>query len=205
MLRNVGIYILSIAIILTIGCSVFQPVKVEPITTYALTGNTNVIVNEKQRGSKNIVVSVTKASPGYATDQMVYVKKPYQLEYYTKNKWVQPPAKMLQPLIMKALQTSGNFHAVTMAPFFGMYDYRLDTELLKLQQEFTGNTSVERLEMSAQLVRASDQKIVATRNFVYVIPVREYTPYGGVIAANQAVNQWLIDLKRFHKKAVSIK
>src|SRR5579872_7210340 len=173
MLRNIGIYILFIAIVLPTGCSVFQPVKIKPITTYTLTGNTNTTANERQCGNKNLLVSVTKASPGYATDQMAYVKKPYLLEYFSRNKWVQPPAKILQPLIMEAVQTSGYFHAVAMAPFFGAYDYRLDTELLKLQQEFTGNTSAERLEMRAQLVRAGDQKIVATRNFVYVIPVTE--------------------------------
>ena len=182
------------------ACSILGPVKTQAITTYAL--STDINVNStvaKSGGSENLWVNMPRANPGYGTDRMAYVTKPYEMNYFTKNAWVQPPAKMLQPLIADAMQASGRFHAVIMAPVFVNYHYQLDTQLLKLQQEFSGIHSLERFEINAQLIRTSDQKIMATHNFVYSIPVTEQTPYGGVLAANQAVKQWLIDLQRFVK------
>ena len=40
---------------------------------------------------------------------MVYVRKPHQLRHYARADWVEPPARMLGPLLVRALEkTNGN-------------------------------------------------------------------------------------------------
>nr|P26880.1 RecName: Full=Uncharacterized protein in pal 5'region; AltName: Full=ORFU [Legionella pneumophila] len=84
------------------------------------------------------------------------------------------------------LQSSGYFYAVTSSPYSEEADYRLDTQLLKLEQNFIKKPSV--LEFSAKIVltHISDNQIIGSRIVSLQIPCSQDTPYGGVIAANQA-------------------
>ncbi|MDF1931688.1 ABC-type transport auxiliary lipoprotein family protein [Legionella pneumophila] len=171
-----------LGILTLMSCS---PVKVPVTNEYQLTAYSTKQLTRKPRPI-TIQVTVPEAVAGYQTEEMLYMKKPFKLEPFVKNAWTSPPADMLFPLLVQSLQSSGYFYAVTFSPYSEEADYRLDTQLLKLEQNFIKKPSV--LEFSAKIVltHISDNQIIGSRIVSLQIPCSQDTPYGGVIAANQA-------------------
>jgi cholesterol transport system auxiliary component len=97
---------------------------------------------------------------------------------------------MIYPLMVQSLQKTGFFHAVMSSTYSLGADYRLDTQLLSLEQNFIKKPSV--LEFSAKVVltNITDNKVIASRIINQQIPCPSDTPYGGVIAANKATRQF---------------
>lgn len=173
-------------ITLLIGCS---PVKLPVTKEFQLSS-----YSAKQFASSprqiTLLITTPEAVAAYQTDQMLYIQKPFQIEAFSKNSWISPPADMLYPLLVQSLQRTGYFYAVASSPYNEKADYRLDTQLLTLDQSFIKKPSV--IEFAAKLVltRTDDNKIIASRIFSQQIPCPTDTPYGGVVAANRASHQF---------------
>ncbi len=188
-LRKRGIWgclaILSMSLLSITGCSILGPVKTPPANNYTL----NLPETGKARTAgqgRTLLVAAPVASPGYDTANMIYMIRPYELSSYANNHWVSPPAEILAPLMEQKLHNSGCFRAVASAPFTGITDLTLDTQLLVLRQEFIDNISQVRLVLLATIVDSATQHVVAQRRFESVVPTLQANPYSGVIAANQA-------------------
>jgi cholesterol transport system auxiliary component len=72
---------------------------------------------------------------------------------------------MLAPLLLRALQRTGEFRAVLLAPTSAASDLRLETELVRLQHDFTVRPSQVRLTLSAVLVDAHTRQVIAAQSF----------------------------------------
>jgi len=131
-------------------------------------------------------VTPTAAIDGYETDQIRYTTKPFTLSSFAKNNWASPPATMLYPLLIQSLQQSGYFSAVGSGSYFSKTTYRLDTQLIELRQNFIKKPSVLELKVKAVLTHVEDNQIVASRLFKLAVTCQKDTPYGGVLAANEA-------------------
>ena len=64
------------------------------------------------------------------------MRETHQLEYFAHSEWVDPPARMLAPLLVAAVESTGTFRAVVLTPSAAVGDLRLDTEIVRLQHEF---------------------------------------------------------------------
>ena len=150
-----------------------------------------------------LLVTAPDAATEYQTAQMLYIKKPYELEAFAKNAWVNPPADMLYPLIIESLQKTNLFKAITSNAHTLGADYRLDTQLLTLDQNFLRKPSV--LEFSAKVVLTdvSESKVLGSRIINLKILCSSDTPYGGVVAANQATQQFTAIVDRFVMSHIS--
>lgn len=146
---------------------------------------------------RSILVNAPDAVAGYQTDQMLYVQKPFELTAFVHNSWVSPPADMLLPLIVQSLQRSGYFYAVVSSPNGELADYRIDTQLIELQQNFLTKPSVINLAVKVVLSNIKDNRIVASRLFRQQVTCPMETPYGGVIAANRATENFTAELTHF--------
>lgn len=188
--------ILSSALSLT-ACSL-GPVKTPVITTYTLAPQP-IKSNYPKLSQKATVLLVARpmASSGYTSERMVYSDKPYQLSYYQLNRWVDAPANLLLPLMVKTLSDSGQFLAVVSPPYTGQIHLRLETELLMLQHDLIPDPSVVRLALRTRLIAESSHRVIATRDFTLTVPTNNPTPYASVAAANAAVAQWLQQLAEF--------
>lgn len=144
-----------------------------------------------------LAVATPGSAPGFDTAAIVYQRRPQQLEHFAAARWVEPPAQLLAPLIVDALQHSGAFAAVVPASAGARADLRLDTELLRLQQQFDTTPSRVRLTLRAVLVDVPRRRVVATGEFDRVVDAASDDPYGGVVAAQRAVQQVLGDLAAF--------
>jgi cholesterol transport system auxiliary component len=134
-----------------------------------------------------LLVSQPQAEPGFETQRMVYVKRPFELEYYAVNQWADTPVRMFAPLMIHALTRSEVWRAVIPLPSSISGDYRLDTYGFLLQQEFLQQPSRVRVTARLQLVDLKESTILGTRAFEVVENAPSENAYGGVLAANRAV------------------
>ncbi len=188
--------ILSTSTALLISCSFLSPVKVDPESNYMLNAVPNDIKMHSQR-PVTLMVAMPETMPAYNTTQMAYTIKPYQVAYFTRNRWAETPAQMLQPLIVQSLQNTGHFQAIVTPPFIGTYHYILNSQILQLQQNFTVKPAALQLIIRMQLVNMITGKVVATKHFSIREPIRQKTPYGGVLAANRASERFLNQMVDF--------
>ncbi len=174
----------------------FSPVKVTTPSTYLLTDTPESSFHKHTRAATLLVVP-PEVSAAYQTIEMAYSIKPYQLSYFSNNRWAETPSQMLQPLIIQSLQNRHYYHAVVTPSYIGHYNYLLKTQLLELQQDFTQKPIVYRLVLRAQLSSAATSRVLAVKQFNVEVPVARATPYAGVIAANQATVIMLRELANF--------
>lgn len=173
------------------------PVKLSPQYNYSISDmQPQKTATYRQTGS-TILVNQLAANPGYDTSAMVYMVTPYELNAYSQSQWVAPPAQMLTTVIASSLRRTNFFAAVITPPFSGVTSYRLDTQLIKLQQEFLLPTSQEHLTLLVTLINNSSNRVLATKQFDIVLPTQENNPYGGVLAANKAAAQLSAQIASF--------
>ncbi len=144
-----------------------------------------------------LVVNPPHAAAGFDSPRIIYVRQNHKLEYFAHNEWVDPPARMLAPLLVAALENSGAFRAVVLTPSAAAGDLRLDTEIIRLQHEFQTQPSRVRFTLRAYLVDDKTRRVLAWREFEAVVPAASEDPYGGVVAANRAVQTVLENLAAF--------
>jgi cholesterol transport system auxiliary component len=188
-------FVLGVASLLLGGCSL-QPVNPVNMTTYALDVDVQFEA-AAGTGVKTLLVNTPSAQPGFNSPRMVYLKRPQEIEYFSRNQWVDSPARMLTPLLIQALERSGKYRAVVQARSAAMADIRLDTEIIRLQHEFLAQPSQIRLTVRAQLIDLNGKRVLATREFDVTEVAPGDDPYGGVIATNRAVKVMLLQLVDF--------
>ena len=152
-------------------------------------------------GAPTLIVSTPRAAAGFDTPRIVYLRQAHELETFAYSQWVDTPARMLAPLIAKAIERTGAFRAVLLAPTAAAAELRLDTELVRLQHEFLVQPSRVRLTLRAVLIETATRRVVAWREFDASVPAASADPYGGVVAANQAVKALLAELAAFCAQA----
>lgn len=190
------------------GCSALKP-EASPSTPsfYALDASGGVPA-PAQRAQRNtgiaVLVTAPQASAGFDSQKMIYTRQAHKLEYFAHNEWIDPPARMIAPLIVSALEASGAFRAVVSSPGSSSGDLRLDTEVLLLQQEFMSKPSQVRFALRASLVEETTRRVVATRDFEVLQPSPSDDPYGGVQAANFAVRAVLQRLAAFCAESAAL-
>lgn len=167
------------------GCG---PVPSHKDTTYWLGSFRATQAPYRAKTRDTLLVAMPIASAGYQTTNMLYMQSPYRLQAFSDNRWVAPPAQMLLPLLVQTFQEKAFFSSVVSYPFSGKTTYRLESRLLRLQQEFLSPVSHIRLSVQVTLIKNDTNSIVAVHTFEVLIPAPSNNPYGGAIAANNAAN-----------------
>lgn len=144
-----------------------------------------------------LAVSMPRTWPGFDTPQMAYVRQPHTLDYFAANRWADTPPHMLEPLLAHALEQTGGFRAIVRAPGPVPADVRLETELVRLQQNFQTQPSQVQFTLRAQLVNVVSKQIIAVKQFDEAEIAPSDDAYGGVIAANQLLQRMLAELADF--------
>ncbi len=199
-LRN---YLLCLLILFWMSaCSVISVADSDIPRTYLLDIPLPAIPATPPHG-KTLLVAMPQAAPGFNTPGLAYVRSPYILEYYSKNQWVDTPARMLLPLLVHRLEASGLFGAILSAatsPVAG--EWRLDTEIVRLQQEFLTEPSQVRLILRVQLLDMAARQVIATQLFEILENSPSEDAEGGVFATNQAIARVLNEIIAFIEKQI---
>ena len=141
-----------------------------------------------------IIVNPTGAASGFDSARMVYLRAPQRLEAFANNAWVDTPARMLAPLLVHALQADGSYRAVLLAPSAGKADLRLDTAIVRLQQDFRQTPSTLRFTLQATLMDNTTREVIAWRELDVVRVADSDDPMAGALAARLAVQDVLQQL-----------
>ena len=105
--------------------------------------------------------------------------------------------------LVRAAEATGAFGVVLLAPATASTRWRLETELLRLQQNFSaGGPSQLRLTLRAVLVDSSSRAVLASREFDTSLPAASEDAAGGAAAAQRAALQVARQLAQFCAQAV---
>ncbi len=189
------------------GCSALRPTpSPTPPTYYSLDASRIVpppAPRTRPATAPTLIVNETQAAAGFDSQRIIYVRQPHKLEYFAHSEWADPPARMISSLVVGALEQSGVFRAVVSAPGSASGELRLETEVLLLQQEFASSPSQVRFALRAYLAEDGTRRVVATRDFEALVAAPSDDPYGGVQAANMAVQKVLEQLTAFCAQTVA--
>ena len=189
----------ALLLTLTAGCAGLLPKPGAQPSYYALDGG-----GLKAKASSplsatapTLIVSPTHAAAGFDSQRIIYVRDAHKLDYFARSEWIDTPARMLAPLVVAAIESSGGFRAVVQTPSAASGDIRLDTEILRLQHQFDESPSRVRFTLRAYLVDNATRRVLASREFDESVASTSEDPYGGVIAANRAVQNVLAQVATF--------
>jgi cholesterol transport system auxiliary component len=186
----------SVALALAAGCTALPAPKVEEPVLHVLDARPAIA---RAPATRDLVleVSVPRAAPGFDTAALVYVQKPYVLDAFATHRWADAPARMIGPPLARALEQTGYFRAVVPAPAGVPADLRIDTELVRLQQDFTRRPSRVELSLRFRLLDLRGRRVVASRVVDVDVPAPSDDPDGGVMAANEALANALTQAAAF--------
>lgn len=183
------------------ACGTLRPAATPHPAFYTLAGTPvaapAAVAAAAAAATPTLIVNVPRAAAGFDSPRIIYVRETHKLEYFAHSEWVDPPARMLAPLLVAALQNTGAFRAVVLTPSSAAGDLRLDTEIIRLQHEFQAQPSQVRFTLRAYLVDDKTRRVLAWREFDASAAAASEDPYGGVVAANQAVQSLIVSLAAF--------
>jgi cholesterol transport system auxiliary component len=181
------------------ACTLLPPPAEEP--ALHLIDATPPATIAAERRPLTLDVAPVRAAPGFDTPAMIYVQKPYALDRFALHRWADAPARMLTPLLVRTLESGGAFAAVTQGAPTVAADVRLDTELVRLQQNFMERPSRVELALRVQLIDVRSRRVVAARSIEVVATAPSDDPAGGVAAANTATMRALAQVATFCSEA----
>jgi cholesterol transport system auxiliary component len=205
--RRARACVAALCLVLAAGCSALKPTPSPTPPTYYSLDSSRVAPptapTARAATAPTLVVNETQAAAGFDSQRILYVRQPHKLEYFAHSEWADPPARMISSLVVGALEQSGVFRAVVSAPGSASGELRMETEVLVLQQEFASRPSQVRFVLRAYLAEDGTRRVVATRDFEALVAAPSEDPYGGVQAANLAVQKVLEQLTAFCAQAVA--
>jgi cholesterol transport system auxiliary component len=184
------------SVILLSGCTGLQAPQSDSPRLFMLDARPAIKAGQAKRNLV-LAVSAPRAWPGFDTPQMAYLRQPHALDYFAVNRWVDTPSHMLEPLLAQALEQTKSFRAIVRAPGPVSADIRLETELIRLQQEFQTQQSQVQLTLRTQLIDVVGKRIIAVKVFEGAENATSDDAYGGVVAANRLLQQILGELADF--------
>jgi cholesterol transport system auxiliary component len=184
-----------------VACGVLGNKPAPPLLTYtvsdsALASNgVNVPV-----GARVLIVDMPRAVAGFESKRMVYVRHPLTQEAFANSAWSDTPARMLAPLLAARLQRSGQFRAVLLAPSTAKADWRLETTVLRLEQDFLHQPSSAHFTLQLTVLDNSTREVIAwhTLDVEHAAPSEDAA--GGAAAANAAVQEGLTQIDAFMQR-----
>lgn len=187
------------------GCNALRPATAPPPVFYALNAQPALAAPpvrvDMQRKLPTLIITPPRAASGFDSQRIIFVRNDHQLEYFSHSEWVDPPARMLGPLVATAIERTGAFAAVVVTPASAAGDQRLDTEIVRLQHNFQSQPSRVQFTLRATLVDDKTRQVLAWQEFSDEAAAPSDTPLGGVTAANQVVQRVLNKLAQFVAQA----
>ena len=196
----------ALMLVLAGGCAALRQTKTPQPSFYSLDsapGEAAPAVGATPATATTLIVNPPQAAAGFDSSRIIYVRQDHKLEYFAHSEWVDSPARMLAPLMVTAIEHSGAFRAVVLTPSAAVGDLRLDSEITRLQQDFSSVPSSVRFTLRAYIVDNATRRVLAWREFDETVVAGSEDPYGGVIAANRAVKAALDQLARFCSEAAA--
>lgn len=185
-----------LAVLLLAGCTGLPTPQGSSPNVYVLDARPSAPVSTVKHDLV-LAVNMPQARPGFETAQIVYLQQPHELNYFANSRWTSTPVRMLQPLLLQALEQGAGFRAVVRSASAIPADMRLDIELIRLQHDFTTHPSRVQMTLQAQLIDVRGKRVLAVQQFDAMENADSEDAYGGVSAANRLVQRVLGQVTEF--------
>ena len=203
--RGAGCLAMALCVLALSGCNALRPATATPPAFYALNSQPGVatppVLVDAQRTLPTLIITPPHAASGFDSQRIIFVRKDHHLEYFSHSEWVDPPARMLGPLMAKTIEHTGAFAAVVLTPASAAGDQRLDTDIVRLQHNFQTQPSRVQFTVRATLVDDKTRRVLASQEFSDAVAAPSESPQGGVTAANEVVQRVLDKLAQFAAQA----
>jgi cholesterol transport system auxiliary component len=137
-------------------------------------------------------LSVTKPTAARVVDSARISVRPVpgELQVYKGVTWLQPSTDLIEATVLRALEDSGRIPAVARSGSGIRADYKLVMDLRRFESDYAGaSVPSATIELTAKLLHASDQRIVASRTFLQVEPATGIEVAQVAGAFNQALEK----------------
>ena len=94
------------------ACSLLQPGARPNPTYYSLEGIPGKPAVAAPASAPTLIGSPPHAAAGHDSQRIIYVLDTFKLEHFAHSDWIEPPARMLAPLLVAAIERTGAFRAV---------------------------------------------------------------------------------------------
>jgi cholesterol transport system auxiliary component len=187
------------------SCALLRNTPAQPLRTYTLDSVTTKpqASAAAAQGGPVLLVEMPQAGPGYDSARMVYARQPMTQEVFANSAWTDTPARMLAPLLVARLQQSGQFRAVLPATSVARAGLRLDTTILRLEQDFLQVPSTVRFSLQVTVMDNNTREVLAWRTVDVVRSAASEDAAGGAQAAQMAVQEGLNQVASFLQAAVA--
>jgi ABC-type uncharacterized transport system auxiliary subunit len=155
--RRIQLVSLVILGMLGAGCGAPRPVKYYVIETAPLPATS---VSASNQFPITLLVSRFVASHLYRDDRLVYGSGPVELGTYEYDRWAEPPADMIQDVLIANLHSSGQYRAVSRVTTSMRGDYIIRGHLIALY-------GVDKPELVARFTLQLEMYNPATRTTVW--------------------------------------
>lgn len=117
-----------------------------------------------------LLVGRVTASHLYRDDRLVYGSGPVQLGTYEYERWAEPPAGMIQDMLIRSLESTGAYRSVTGLRSNARGDYIVRGQLNALD-EVDGSAVAARFSFQLELFDPKTNATVWTDSYVHDEPV----------------------------------
>ena len=161
---------LAASLMLLAGCSALSSQQRDPVTLYAPLVQVTPDPNWPKVDWQLAVVKPT-ASRVVDSPRIAVRPVPGELQVYKGASWSQPATDLVEATVLRALEDSGRIPAVARVGSGIRADYKLVMDLRRFESDYAGAAVPSAtIELTAKLMHASDQRIVASRTFLQAQP-----------------------------------
>ncbi len=163
-------FALMASALLLAGCSVLGSTQRDPVTIYSPQVR---VAPDPSWPAVTWQLAIYQPSAARIVDspRIAVRPSPSELEVYKGVGWAQPATDLVASVVLRTLEDSGKIAGVAMSSSGMRADYRLLMELRRFESDYAGQALPSAtIELSAKLLHASDQRVVASRTFLQVEP-----------------------------------
>lgn len=152
-------------------------------------------------GMRNFTIAST-----YDHDRIVYKEDTFKRQAYYYHRWITNPSAMVKNALLKDLQDSGRYRAVTPIPGGMMWDYEILGHVHEISEEDLGKDWTAVIDLEVTFIKSpskeSAKKILFQRNYHYSAVCEKKEPLSVVVAMSTAVRELSVKLQQDVYKAV---
>ena len=179
----------AIAFTFTAGCGAARPMQY-----YQLSVPNDMAQTQPNASGVALALGPLVASHLYREDRIVYGSGGEQMGTYEYQRWTEPPAEMIQEVLLRELRASGRYREVTPQRSSGHTDYVLRGHLYDFK-EVSGSPVMARVTAEWELYEVKSGATVWTHHYGHDEPVSGKDVPAVVAALNQNVQKAVGELK----------
>ena len=182
------------------GCAAISAIGdvATPLDAYELRVDSALAPRAARPLARALIIEVPEVAGALDTDRILARPNPLQAQYLPGARWIDPPATLVQGLIVRNLEDSGGLRFVGRRPVGAGGDFALIGTLSNFEAELAEDGSVTtHIRYSARLVREDDAAIIAARVFEARVPSENDAVLSTVKAFNDAAETVIPEVSRW--------